>query len=427
MLEQQPSCPNGESRQAARGRHQWLLVALTALIAAAGGFWFFQLWAPPARVPQDAGVIPRVTPPSVESPSSEQPGKSSILAEKTPSVEGNGTPPRDGKGPSFSPRPDDAGGETKAAESMAGLPDPAAPVPTTPEALFEEATRFVDVLTRTYPNVPDALEVKARFLEWLGKSKEAVACWERALQLDPSYAYAHFGLGSVAAKNEDYATAAERLRRAVELNPGYFPARLALGDALLALRRPKDVIDLLEEYSRRDPRSQGFFLLGQAYAQLQQYEKAKENLEAAVRKYPEYGEAYYRLSTVCARLGQQDQARKYLERSRKLKAAQRENERVARKQYDDLETARTRVAETYTNAARIYMADGKPRAAERLWHRAADLDAKNVECRQGLAWLCRQEGRIAETIALLEQLAKIDTQNPSYRPEIERLRATLPK
>ena len=342
-------------------------------------------------------------------------------------MEGNGVLPHDQKGSSFSPHPDGAGGETKATEATAGLPDPAAPIPTTPESLFEEATRFVDVLTRTYPNVPDALEVKARLLEWLGKSKEAKACWERALQLDPNYAYAHFGLGSVAAKNEDYATAAERLRKAVELNPGYFPARLALGDALLALRRPKDVIDLLEEYSRRDPRSQGFFLLGQAYAQLQQYEKAKENLEAAVRKYPEYGEAYYRLSTVCARLGQQDQARKYLEQSRKLKAAQRENERVARKQYDDLETARTRIAETYTNAARIYMADGKTHAAERLWRRAADLDGKNVECRQGLAWLCRQEGRIAETIALLEQLAKIDSQNPSYRPEIERLRAALPK
>lgn len=310
---------------------------------------------------------------------------------------------------------------------MVGLPDPAAPIPATPESLFEEATRFVDCLVQAYPTMPDALEIKARLVEWLGRSKEAVACWERAIQLDPNYAYAHFGLGTVAAKNEDYATAATRLRKAVELNPGYFPARLALGDALLALGRPKDVIELLEDYSRRDPRSQGFFLLGQAYAQLQQYEKAKENLEAAVRKYPEYGEAYYRLSTVCARLGQHDQARKYLEQSRKLKAAQRENERVARKQYDDLETSRTRVAETYTNAARIYLADGKPRAAERLWRRAAALDAKNVECRQGLAWLCRQEGRITETIALLEQLAKIEPDNPSYQPEIERLRAGLPK
>jgi tetratricopeptide (TPR) repeat protein len=267
--------------------------------------------------------------------------------------------------------------------------------------------------------------VKRRLLEWLGKSKQALECWEQCLQLNPNYAYADYGMGMVAAKNEDYRKATELLRKAVRLDPGFFPGRIALADALAGLNQPKEVIAILEDHVRRDPRSQGFFLLGQAYFQMQQFEKARENLEAAIQRYPKYGEAYYRLSAVYTRLGQQDKAGQCIQKSRELKAEQRQDERVKKKEYDDLNAVRNRVAETYTSAGRLYLTEKKHIEAERLWRRAAELSPKNVECRQGLAWLCREQVRIPETIAILEQLAAIQPKDPGIWLEIGRLHAEL--
>ncbi len=437
--------PSQESIPYPRRPRKWLLLTAVVVSAAAAGFYSAHVIWPPGDIQEDGRVVRGSADPAHGPTEDVDVGgdKRDVGWDKRsagPPQLGLTTSPQTGlthggpalrlSHPTAAARQGQENGAERApsaTDSMAGIPDPASPVPAAPEALFEEATRLADCLVQAFPAKPDALEVKARLLEWLGKSKEAVVCWERALQLDPNYAYAHLGLGTVAAVNQDYRKAAELLRKAVELNPGYFSARIALADALLGLGQPKEVIAILEDYLRRDPRSEGFFLLGQAYVQVQQYEKARESFEAAVRKYPEFGEAYYRLSTVCARLGQQDKARQHLQKSRALLAEQREDGRVKKRRYDDLNAVRRRLSDTRRTAARTYSPDGDPPPAERLWRRAADLAPKDVECRQGLAWLCRQEGRIPETIAILEQLAAIEPNNPGYRPEIDRLRTGLSK
>jgi tetratricopeptide (TPR) repeat protein len=198
-----------------------------------------------------------------------------------------------------------------------------------------------------------------------------------------------------------------------------------LADALLNSGQAKEAVALLETYVREDPRSQGFFLLGQAYLQMQQYEKAREYFEAAIRKYPQYGDAYYRLSGVYSRLGQHDKAGQCLQKSRELKAKEREDHRVQKSRYDDFDAMCNRIAETYTSGARIYLTAGKSAETERLFRRAGDLASKSIECRQGLAWLCRRQGRTREGIEVLEQLAKIEPNQPSYWLEIGRLHARL--
>ena len=65
------------------------------------------------------------------------------------------------------------------------------------------------------------------------------------------------------------------------------------------------------------------------------------------------------------------------------------------------------------------------REAEELWRRAAELAPANVESRQGLAWLYRQQGKTREAIAILRQLAVLQPDNSSYWLEIGRLNAEL--
>jgi tetratricopeptide (TPR) repeat protein len=298
-------------------------------------------------------------------------------------------------------------------------------LPATAAALVDEATRFTNGLVQGFAGKPDGWEVKALFMDWLGRSEEAAACWEKCIALDPRYGYAYLGLGNAAAAKGDYAKAVKLLRKAAQLTPGSFQAQSALAEALVNSGQPKEAIAALEGYVAKDPRSYGLFLLGQAYSQMQQYGQAREKFEAAVRKYPEFAEAYYRLSIVCARLGQSEQAKRYLEKSQALKAGEREDSRVQKKRYDDLRAMRNRVAETYITGARLCYVEHRAREAERLWRRAADLDGANVECRQGLAWMCRTQGRLQEAIGYLEQLAKLQPNQPSYWMEIGNLHVEL--
>ncbi len=376
---------------------RWIALLATAALAGLGGFYSAHfVW----RADAPAGVTMAGPSPITEGPSSDD-DKSGRTARR------------------------DRFAQPSPLENLAGVGDPCSPLPTTPQSLLEEATRVTEALAQAFADEPDALEVGARLLHWFGRSKQAVELWEECLRLDPEYAHAHAGLGMVAAAQEDHAKAVTYLRKAVDLQPGNFPARASLANSLIATNQSKEAIAVLEDAQRRDPRSQGFFLLGQAYTQIGELEKARENFEAAIQKYPEYGEAYYRLATVYARLGQQEKARQAIQKSRELKAEQRQDERVKRQEYDDLDAARRRVAETYTEAASIYFTRKRRREAERLWRRAALLDAKNIECRQGLAWLCWEQLRVPESISWLKELAALRPNDAAIWFEIGRMHGEL--
>ena len=306
-----------------------------------------------------------------------------------------------------------------------GVPHPIPRLPKSAKALIEDAIHFTDVLVEAFPINPDCQEVKARLMDWLGKSEEAVKCWEKCLELDPDYGYAYLGCGTAAAAKGDNAKAADLFRKALELDPASFAAGSGLAEALRSSGREEEAVAILEEWMRKDPRSYGFFILGQAYSQMGQFEKARDNFEAAVRKYPKYDDAHYRLSTLYQRLGQPEKAKEHLAKSRELKAQAREETKQKARRYDDLGIVSTRVAETYAAGAGLYLTAGKRREAEELWRRAAELAPLNAECRQGLAWLCRQEGRTRRRSRSSSELAKLQPNNSSYWLEIGRLDAEL--
>ncbi|MFH1924768.1 MAG: tetratricopeptide repeat protein [Planctomycetota bacterium] len=305
------------------------------------------------------------------------------------------------------------------------VPDPTSPLPERAEALIEEANRVVDRLVEAFPNSPDSLEMKARVQDWIGNSEEAVRCWEKCLDLNRDYAYAYGGIATIAAKKGEHEKAAEMAEKALRVDPAYFLARTVRAKALIDLARPEEAISLLEEYLRTDPRSQGFVLLGQAYSQTGEHEKAKENYEAAIERYPEYTGAYHGLSRACARLGRQDAARQAMAKYRELRATEKPARQGTDMVKDDLEATYRSAAIFYTDIGRLYYSQREPREAERLWRRAAVLVPEDVGCRQALAWLCRGEGRTQETIELMEEMASIEPENPGYWIEIGRLWAEM--
>lgn len=307
-------------------------------------------------------------------------------------------------------------------EPVAGLAaEPSGPLPGTPQGVIDELRPVIETLAAAFPEHLDALEMKARFFDWLGESERAVEVWNACLQRDAEYVHALVGLASLAARQADYGRAIELGRRAVQAVPTAFLARAVLAEALIYDGRPAEAVPLLEDFLKSDPRSQGFYLLGQAYYQLGQFEKAAQNYQSAIARYPNYAEAYHGLSQAYSRLGQSDKARAALEKFRTFTAPQQAARRIRGMITSDLQTVLREAAILLTDTGRIYLVQKRPAEAECLWRRAAAYDPSNLPCRQSLAFLCRQGGRKREAIAWLEEAAALDARNPSYWVEIGNL------
>ena len=80
----------------------------------------------------------------------------------------------------------------------------------------------------------------------------------RVLGFDPNLWEAHFGLGLVARKQEDFPAAASSFRRALELAPGQPDVLHELGVALLASGSQSEALALLDQAASLRPRDAGY-------------------------------------------------------------------------------------------------------------------------------------------------------------------------
>ena len=87
---------------------------------------------------------------------------------------------------------------------------------------------------------------------------EVRASFMRVLGFDPNLWEAHFGLGLVARKQEDFPAAASSFRRALELAPGQPDVLHELGVALLASGSQSEALALLDQAASLRPRDAGY-------------------------------------------------------------------------------------------------------------------------------------------------------------------------
>jgi len=305
--------------------------------------------------------------------------------------------------------------------------DPAfRPIETTAQELIGEAVRAARRLVERFPDDPASIDVLARLQHHFGNSAEAIDAWKRCLRLDPSFVDAYYGIGSAATSRQQYDQAAQCYRRAMALDPASPKAPIDLAYALMSQGKLTEVVAVLEESTGGGLRSMpAFLLLGQAYHQLKQYEKAKQSFETAVRIAPDYPSAHYGLAMACARLGQKDQAEKHREEFRRLEALDREGRTRADTAPDDQLSVRERLAQAYTDAGRAYARHGDDGEAEAPWRRAAALDEGNTACREDLAALYERSHREQESLLVCRELVEIDPNNADYSLNVGLLSARL--
>jgi superkiller protein 3 len=88
-----------------------------------------------------------------------------------------------------------------------------------------------------------------------GKLEEAIACYRKAIELDPKYAPAHSYLGFALQAQGKLEEAIPCCRKAIELDPKLAPARNNLGIALNAQGKLEEAIACYRKAIELDPKS----------------------------------------------------------------------------------------------------------------------------------------------------------------------------
>jgi len=272
--------------------------------------------------------------------------------------------------------------------------------------LLHQAGEVADSLLREFPYSGDALDVVAQLYQGLGRTDDAVRCWERCIELDPELGSSlHAAIGSAAFEEGEFDVAAEHYRMAMNLDPGSSTHPVHLAEALIDRGKLEEAVEVLEGNLKTSPKSMPTnVLLGRAHLQLRQYEKARQHLEIGVQMGPEYTNAYYSLARACAALGDQEKSKEYLAKFKELQAQEEQLHRDFLKATGETDEISQLVVRTYTAAAQVYIAHGDYHTGEVHLVKAAELSANETDCRVVLAWLYEQQGR---TDKALQELAGV--------------------
>jgi Tfp pilus assembly protein PilF len=115
----------------------------------------------------------------------------------------------------------------------------------------------------------------------VGEYAEGVALYENALRIDPQLAVVHYLIAEALLKQteSDRARIESHLRRAVEMDAAFAPARLALAKVFIRTERWAEAVAELEKIVKLDPNlAEAYYQLGRAYVRLKRPAEAQTAL-----------------------------------------------------------------------------------------------------------------------------------------------------
>ncbi len=153
-----------------------------------------------------------------------------------------------------------------------------------------------------------------------GSSNWALESFERAIELEPANPYFPTQQGIIwiskalllaeeEEKDEFFAKAITKLKKAIDLKSDYAPARYQLARVYQIQGKLNEAIVELEEAKANNPMDTGLsFQLGLAYYQNEEYTKARRELERTISNNPNYSNALYFLGLIYDRQNEKESA-----------------------------------------------------------------------------------------------------------------------
>ena len=282
----------------------------------------------------------------------------------------------------------------------------------TVDDLKREAIRTAEQLLEAYPDAPDSMRVKANLESSLGNSDASVSIWRRIIDVDPNHAEAYFNLGRIAGNGGDFQEAAQMFAKAASLAPNNLMAPALQAEALMRLGEVEAAVSLLEQHVRGPAvLDKAMLMLGQAYLQANDLDRAKQTFESLIKADPSEARAYYGLATVLARLGQREESRQNMEKFQSLAAVDHDKLANQKRAYVDVAMMRAILVTTFVESGQVFRARGDSQKAEQTWRKAARLEPNDTASRLGLLHLYEEQSRDYDALEICEHLCLVEAEN----------------
>ncbi len=151
------------------------------------------------------------------------------------------------------------------------------------------------------------------------KAKQAVAEFQKCVQLEPNNSKAHTLLGSALVVQQDFAGAAKAYSNAIQADPKNLQAYYGLSGALGNQKKYKETFAVCREALKIDSNyAEIHFQLGNVWHALRDFPKAEKAFEKAIACKANYGDAHARLVLVYRDQGQFQKALTLLQKMSKM-------------------------------------------------------------------------------------------------------------
>ncbi len=282
--------------------------------------------------------------------------------------------------------------------------------PSSGKELRAEGRTLMAGLAESYGDLPDALELKARWLFLVGEVDSASDVWQQAIGLNPTYGYALHGLGKVAVLNGEYSKALELFQSAQASLPTQADVALDLAHTYMKTGEITKVIEVIRQFTKEQPpTAELLLLLGQAYLAERQYDEAKKAFEQTLELSPGQPRAQQGLGSVLVRLGRRDEAKLLLEAQKEVRSTVERNRTDSEILIDECEASST----LFVLVAKLYLADAKLEQAEAILARAIVLDETNLDAWRSLITLVQQHASPDFAAQIAEQMCSSNKDNAS--------------
>jgi len=181
---------------------------------------------------------------------------------------------------------------------------------------LEDAIKNYDRAIEIKPDYAKAHFNLAGALQDLGQLESAVNSYEKALAIEPGYAEAHNNLGSVLKDLKQNEAAVQSYKQALVIKPDYIEAQYSLGLTQQDLGQFKAAIKCYEMVIANRPNFADVYnSLGIAFLDFGQFDEAVKSYKAAIKLKPNFLEAINNLGIAFYKLNQLDKAIKFYEQA----------------------------------------------------------------------------------------------------------------
>jgi Flp pilus assembly protein TadD len=245
-------------------------------------------------------------------------------------------------------------------------------------------------------------------LTWrqVGAWHDSETLWVRSLSAAPS-AIGQMNLGDALEKRGRIADAIAHYEEAIRLRPTYGPGHVALGVALADQGRLTEAIGRYEEAARLMPGSAvPYNNLGAVLAALGRTDEAIERFREALLRQPEYVEAHISLGLALARQGRQAEAVEHYREALRL---------------------RPELAGVHTSLGIALAGLGRTEEALESFRQEVTLRPGNPEARNNLGLIFVRAGRTDEALAEFREALRLNPDYQEARNNLDRLVALRAK